>query len=221
MKALVVLLFAANLGVAGWWYFAPPANHATVVPTIPPSAKRLSLLSEKLSASGESVAVTRESVTQSKTASGCFTLGPFSDQATAVVVREELEALGANATQRVIREREQYAFRVFLPPAADRAAALAKTQELRNKGITDYFVISSEVGMQNAIALGLFKQKRHADRHTKFLNQKGFEAQMQPRYRERRRYWIDYEDTTGSVTAEVLTPFSAENAIGRFSRACV
>jgi len=62
---------------------------------------------------------------------------------------------------------------VFIPPQANRAAALKKTAELKSLGIDDYFILQDEGKMRWALSLGVFSSEEAARSRLEALRAKG------------------------------------------------
>lgn len=206
MRWVALLLLVANLGLAGWLAAGAPGR-PTAESVPPPEIGRLTLLEE--APSGDDAAVT----------GACFTVGPFEDAERAQRARERLSGLGLEPSQRRTTDEEVYGYQVVLPPFPSRDEALAATRALAEQGISDYFIIS-DPELENAVSLGLFREKRYAVRHTRYLRELGFEPEMRLRTRTQTRYWQDYRDPAGRVTPELLDSLAAGEPLQRLERAC-
>jgi len=208
MRWVALLLLLVNVGLAVWLAMGAPGRpRASAGP--PPEIGHLALL--------------RESPEASKgrgDAGACFTLGPFEDAERAKQARARLADLGLDPSQRSTSDDEVYGYQVILPPFPDRDAALKATRELASKGIKDYFVVVSDPELENAVSVGLFHEKRYAVRHTEYLRQLGFDPEMRVRTRTLTRYWEDYRDPDGKVTAELLESLAADQPLQRLERPC-
>lgn len=205
MRWVALLLVLANAVFAAWLFAGMPGREpARAEP--PTQIGELTLLREATGMRfGEGL---------------CFTLGPFEKAENAEAARQRLERLGLEPTQRKTRDEEVYGYQVLLPPFPTRAEALEATRRLAEEGIEDYFIVVSEPEMENAVSVGLFNEKRYAVRHTEYLNDLGFDAELRLRTRERTRYWQDYRDPQGRVTSQVLDSLDAESALQRLERPC-
>jgi SPOR domain len=111
----------------------------------------------------------------------CYRFGPFADAAALAAARSALQP-------RVVRLHEQTiappkdrgrGWRVIVPPSADRAAANALAERIKQAGFQDFFVIG-EGADANAIALGRFSGEDRAQQHAAGLRTAGFAAQAEP-----------------------------------------
>lgn len=71
---------------------------------------------------------------------------------------------------------------VLIPPAASLDAAERRERELRDKGVSDLYIVRGDSPNQFAISLGLFRTESRAQQHLSDLRAKGIEgAQTAPR----------------------------------------
>lgn len=206
MRAFLVLLVVLNLGAAAWWLLHTDTP-ATTSAEAPSGVARLSLVSEhpelRPAPSPTTDAPPPVDDTQATTAATpsppappsndtCLRLGPFADAATAGLAQA---ALRAGATRIAIREQTQPAgrdrgWRVFLPPAADRATADAAAGRLRAAGFTDLLVVGNGAEA-NGIALGRFSTEDRARQHVAALRAAGFDAKAEALGETRSAFWVE------------------------------
>lgn len=203
MRALLVLLVVLNLGVGAWWLF----HDDTVAPTRtdPPSGiARLALASEHpdllppptpVAPPAETPPADAPAPPPSPTtpvADTCLRLGPFADADAASKAQETLRA----AAKRIaVREQQAQAgrdrgWRVYLPPAADRATADATAERLRAAGFKDLLVVGNGAEA-NSIALGRFSSEDRARQHAETLRAAGFEAKAEALGETKTAYWVE------------------------------
>lgn len=183
VRLLCLLLFALNLGAAAWLLFgrepvpAPP-------PRTDPGVAELKLLSE----APHGVATSRAAPLASER---CTTLGPFD---TDVDMRAAMRALSPHVARiqfHVEQVSASHGFRVFLPAAPTREAALQEARKLAAKGIGDYYVVT--VGdQQNTVSLGLFNDRVNADKRQQEVAQQGFSPKVEQRVDNEPAWWLDY-----------------------------
>lgn len=205
MRWVALLLLIANLALASWILAGTPGRQ-TRESRPPAEIGELTLL--------------REAAEGGSARSVCFTIGPFDDAERAERAHVRLERLGLEPEQRRTRDEEVYGYQVLLPPFESRAAALEATRRLAEQGIEDYFIVVSDPALENAVSVGLFEKKRYAVRHADYLDELGFDAELRLRTRERTRFWQDYRDPDGRVTAEWLESLEADQALQRLERPC-
>ena len=206
MRAFLVLLVVLNLGAAAWWLLHTDAP-ATTPAEAPSGVARLSLVSEhpELRPAPAPAAVDDAPAEATATPAAeadlpptppsndtCLRLGPFAD---AVAAGQAQAALRAGATRIAIREQTQPAgrdrgWRVFLPPAADRAAADAAAGRLRAAGFTDLLVVGNGAEA-NSIALGRFSTEDRARQHVAALRAAGFDAKAEALGETRSAFWVE------------------------------
>ena len=168
MRAFFLLLIAANLGLFAWsHYYATPDGAADPEP----QRRQINPASIRVLAGAELAGLP---VLTAKSAAfgSCLEWGGFS-VAEAPRAEQALEALalGARLSQR--RSEEKAGWWVFIPPQADRAAALKKTAELKGLGIDDFFILQEEGSLRWAISLGVFSSRDAAGNRLEALRARG------------------------------------------------
>ncbi len=203
-RALFVLLAVLNLGVAAWWLLRPDAPPATVID--PPSGiARLQLLSERPQPVAVTAAVPRPTETEPTaaiaapapapaTVERCYSFGPFADAAMLATAEAALRPAASRLRTRETREGGGRGWRVYLPAAADRAAANANADRLKAAGFTDLLVVG-DGAEANSVALGRFSSEPRAQQHAQTLRAAGFEARAEPLGEVRTMRWIDVAAT--------------------------
>lgn len=126
----------------------------------------------------------------------CARLGPFP---TAAAQQAAIAALSPHVTR--IRGGEQpversLGYMVYLPAAANHAAAVEATRALAAKGVHDYFVVGTG-DMQNAVSLGVYDSAANAENRAAQLQKLGFGAKVKERVVTQPAYWADYAVPAG------------------------
>jgi SPOR domain len=191
VRALFLLLLAANLGAASWLVFAPNLRTAGVS-TSDPGVPKLVLLAER--DRGDDASAELAAAPESRADLGndeCHSIGTFPTQAD---VRAAIGAL--TPLTRRIQFREAHAtqargFWVYLPALQSREQALAAARQLSAKGVRDYYVVTAG-DQQNTISLGLFRDQGNAERRRAEIAALGFAPQSIARTEELPVYWLDY-----------------------------
>ena len=200
LRALVVFLAVLNLGIAAWWLSRPDVAPAAAIEEAPSGIARLQLVSERpaIRATPAPVAATAtappeaavEDTTPPAVPERCISLGPFADAAAVAAAQATLRPNALRLRTREVREGGERGWRVYLPTAADRAAADAAADKLKAAGFTDLLVVG--VGAEaNSIALGRFSGEARAQQHAQALRAAGFEARAEPLGEARTASWID------------------------------
>jgi hypothetical protein len=120
----------------------------------------------------------------------CHTMGPFSREYLADRAKGRAEGFGIKVSQRSELTEQQVGYWIYLPPYTSRAKAQEATRALASKGIDDYFIINTEP-MENAISLGVYKNRDGADRRVAEVAARGFSPTIQPRVQPATHYWLD------------------------------
>ena len=104
----------------------------------------------------------------------CVRAGWFEERAVAGDAADWLRSAGAEAVE--IRQEEQQVIRnyqVYLPPASSREAARSTANELRDKGVSDIWIIDR--GAQaNGISLGVYRSKGNTNRRVAQMEELGY-----------------------------------------------
>lgn len=188
IRLLLLILLAANIGVATWLVLAqrqPTPRLPLSDPGVPP----LVLLAERDRAPR---AASREAARPAARRNAvCTSLGPFDTQSD---LRAAMNALTPVVDRIQFREgarTQSYGHIVFLPAQPSREAALAYARQLSSRGVRDYYVVSSG-DQQNTISLGLFRDIANAERRRAELAAMGFDAEIAERTEARPEYFLDY-----------------------------
>jgi hypothetical protein len=191
MRALFLLLIAANLALFAWARYYAGADGSTdpepLRRQIKPDSIRIltgpelaglpALKPKAVEAAPGALAATAQGAPAQTPAApaapaACTEWGGFA-VAEAPRAEEALAplALGARLTQK--RSDETAGWWVFIPPQGNRAAALKKTAELKSLGVDDYFVIQDEGKSRWAISLGVFSSEDAARSRLEALRARG------------------------------------------------
>ncbi len=120
----------------------------------------------------------------------CYRVGPLYGKQDLEALRTRLARhLGTRGRVETQKVPVRSGYWVFLPPQP-MARAEATVRELRRKGIQDLYLIR-DGDNRGAISLGLYKYERSAEKRRRSLAARGIEAQVAPRYKPGRRYWVN------------------------------
>lgn len=170
MRWLFIILLLLNLGLFGWFY---SNREDTPVRPGQPASGSLMLLGES-----------------SPTADGdCYQSEPMASENDAALVADRY---GDQA--RVVAEEQSrpVGYWVFLPPRSSFDAARRDLARLQDAGVTDFGLVS-ESGMGNAISLGIYNSEERAEQRRLDLEDRGFDALMEQRFRARTYYRVQLE----------------------------
>ena len=165
MRTLVILLILANLTLLGytWLDRRSSGESARLAEQVNPEKIRL-LAPREVANLGPAKMAALPDV--------CAEWGPFGDVDRARALADlEPQALGRLLTQR--RVESATGWWVYLPPAANKAAAETRAALLKAAGIRDFFIVDS--GPQRfAISLGVFRTEDAANAYRADVAAKGF-----------------------------------------------
>ena len=113
----------------------------------------------------------------------CTQIGPF-DAGAARRIEARLAALdlGDRQSRQTVQAQDVTSWLVHIPPQATREAAERKAAELRELGVTDFFIMPADSPMKYAISLGVFKSEAGAQSLIAKLGKQGVHsAHIMPR----------------------------------------
>lgn len=173
MKLFFILLCLTNVALLVWQLLTPNQPARAALPAI--HTQQLVLLSEDQPAIDQA----------------CLTYGPFNDQDLAEQAQQRLASASSEPVSlREAVEQNLAGYRVLLPPQANEQAAERLAEQLQNRDITDYYVITQGEFM-HAISLGVFRRKSGAERRMQAIRELGMTPEMDVRYRDTTIYWLD------------------------------
>lgn len=176
MRALFLLLVAANLAFFAWWYHVSPPDAGRdpkpLAQQIEPQKLRILPPEGEPARPVEAPKPPLKPIAADAPPAACLEWGSF---AVADVARAELAlgplALGERLGQR--RTDESAGWWVFIPPQGNRAGAQKKAAELKSLGIDDFFVVQDEGPARWAVSLGVFRTEDAAKGRLEALKGKG------------------------------------------------
>ncbi|MCX7546131.1 hypothetical protein [Marinicella gelatinilytica] len=197
MRYLFIALLLLNIGFYIWVerFSDAPKKEFTAVD---PKAEPLVLLSE-LSANNKSFnAATNNSLKSEdpNTSSDlinmrCFAAGPYSEEATALRVAENIKPHVLKSAIRRITTTQEAGYWVYIPALPSRQEALKKGRELAAAFVKDYYVVTSG-NNENSISLGLYREPFNADNRVNQMKQKGFAVEKETRLEQWPEFWLDF-----------------------------
>ncbi|MEJ2440076.1 MAG: SPOR domain-containing protein [Gammaproteobacteria bacterium] len=215
MKWMIYILLLANLAF-GLWSYRSQELASTNAPG-PSENDNLRLVLVKEFRAQQNKPPTTNG--NAETSGNCYTLGPFKAVDDADKVRQELKQAGLTARRRSSTDTTRKGFWVLLPPAASHAAARKIIDELKAKGIKDYFLVATG-DQTNAVSLGVFSQSDTAQRRFEQLVELGFKPVLQKVNLPKREYWLDWPVEENLDTALLNKIRKHYSGIGQATRSC-
>lgn len=183
IRALIVLLIVLNLGVAAWWLTrqAPPPPPP---PELPSGVARLQLVEEPATAATPPTAASVQAAPATRPAGDaeparCFSLGPFTSEASAILAQNGLQPQLLRARLREVPAPSAKGYEVLMPPAPSREEAQALAARIGAAGFDDFLVINQGENT-HGIALGRYRSREAAERRQSALQAAGFAARLAP-----------------------------------------
>jgi len=218
MRALFLLLLAANLALFAWVRQYAPADSAS-----DPEPRTRQLNPEKIRVlTGSELAglapapkppAAAPAPTPAPTpapapapaaaAAACVEWGGFA-VAEASKAEQALAplALGPRLSQR--KSEEKAGWWVYIPPQGNRGAAQKKAAELKGLGVDEYFVLQDEDKMRWAISLGVFSTEAAAKSRLDTLKAKGVRsAQVGERETQVAKVWFQVRGADAALQAKI------------------
>jgi hypothetical protein len=126
----------------------------------------------------------------------CIDVGTFSaGEAKRFEARLAALELGERQTREAVPAQDVTSYLVNIPPQANKEAAERKAAELRELGVTNFFIMQGDSPMKYAISLGVFKTESGAQTLLAQLNKQGVHsARITPRGPASTRYAYRFRD---------------------------
>ena len=119
----------------------------------------------------------------------CFKLGPIASEKNAKSLLRIFSGLSVDAQQRKVNRQVIKGYRVSIPFIAyDKA--VEKVAELKKSGFKDIAIVDLKTEGY-VVSLGFFKFSSSAKRRIAGLKKKGYESELEPRYKNKFEYWVD------------------------------
>ncbi len=199
MRALFLLLVAANLAFLAWSLYIAPFDAGR-----DPKPLSQQIAPEKMRIlPPESEPPKASAKPATTTLAACLEWGSFA-VADATRAEQALStlALGERLAQR--RSDETAGWWVFIPPQGNRVGAMRKAAELKGFGIDDYFIVQDEGPQRWAVSLGVFRAEDAAKSRLEALKAKGVRsAQAGPRETQVQRVWFQLRGADAAQQARV------------------
>ena len=201
LRALIVLLVALNAGALAWAVWRPAVPDAGTE-RFPAGVPRLELAgatptpgpvpqappTQEAPAPDPGAAL--EPAPTPPQVARCLRFGPFATDAALAAARSALQPLVQQLVEFQRTPPAGRGWRVYLPPQADRAAAQALVERIREAGISDYYIIA-EGAEAHSIALGRYGSEQAARNRQAALLEAGFQVRAEPLEQGATQHWLD------------------------------
>lgn len=204
MRALFFVLLLANVAFFAWSRYYAPADGSTdrgpLTRQIEPEKLRIVGPGEPVSSLPKPASALAST---GSTGSACLEWGGFT-VAEAPRAEKAMEPLALGPRLAVRRSEESAGWWVFIPPQANRPAAMKKAAELKALGIEEYFVVQEESPNRWAISLGIFRTEEAAQAHLEGLRARGVRsAQVGARDAHVPRVWLQVKQVDAPLHARL------------------
>ena len=222
MRAIFILLVAANLAFFGYQFFFVSKDEPASMPqeaAAPLGDKDLRLLSEQ---EGELPSRKKEETAtkvernvaegEQKSADFCTMIGPYSQLLQAEFAVERLASLGASAHITPVEIKEGESYWVYLEPEVSEKEALRRLYELQKKNIESHVITKGELA--SGISFGRYGDYGGAEKRASEIKQQGYEVDIKMLPKVIQETWVVVdsgfaEKIDESVWADLLTKESA------------
>jgi hypothetical protein len=114
--------------------------------------------------------------------------------------------LGERQSRQAVQAQDVTSYLVNIPPQPSKDAAERKANELRELGVTNFFIMSGDSPMKYAISLGVFKTESGAQTLLAQLNKQGVHsARITPRGPQTTRYAYRFRDLEEAARTRIVT----------------
>jgi len=118
--------------------------------------------------------------------------------------------LGDRQSRRNVASQDISSYMVYIPPQGSKEGADRKAGELKQLGVTNYFIMGEGSPTRWGISLGVFKSETSAQNHLASLNKQGVHsARVAPRYSSSKQLAYQFRDLD-AATRERLDAIAAK-----------
>jgi hypothetical protein len=219
MRLLFLFLLLVNAAIYLWYNTQGNQVDASPFRPVPADVPKLVLLSERVG--NEQVdeivntsVLKKDSLEQEASEDvdekimHCYTVGPFMNEDTTQQVADELAGSGRTFLKRTSEKKEQIGYWVYLPSYKSQSAASAVAQQFKLLGDKHFYIVQPPDENAYAISLGLFRGKKNAQTRFNQIKNLGYNAKLEPRFRQNPVFWLDYSETADNQ------PFDASTMVG-------
>lgn len=112
--------------------------------------------------------------------------------------------LGDRQSRRNVAGQEISSYMVYIPPQGSKEGADRKAGELKQLGVTNYFVMNESSPLRWGISLGVFKSESGAQSQLASLNKQGVHsARIGPRYSSSKQLAYQFRDLDAATRARL------------------
>ncbi len=201
MKWLIYILLLVNLGMFVWHYQSSSSENIKQAQQV--ELPKLVLLREVLPDSRSRKRFPTSTIEDLKT-KHCYRLGPFVGKKPVTKALALLNSRGILANQSSYKDKNRDGFWVFIPPQTSRKKAKEIISKFKVIGEKHFFLVASGE-FKNAISLGLFSLRKHANARLDEMKKLGFGPAMRNVNLPKSLFWLDWErDPEHHISREVF-----------------
>lgn len=196
MRWVFLSLVCLNLLVMVW-FWRDQAQAPDVSPKIDSQGQGLILLSEinPKDLSYKTKKATQDNITEER----CYSVGPFKDEDDAKFLGIRAEALGFNSEMRSLATGGSIEHWVHIPPLLNRQQSLQLLRELQGRGVDSYIITQGELA--EGISLGLFRNKKSAERLTLKMQEMDYDVVIKEVLRGEKELWLEFPQVSALTEA--------------------
>jgi hypothetical protein len=120
----------------------------------------------------------------------CVLAGPFFSEGDAASAQRWFEGRYLQTRRHVEEKTDSKLFWVYIEPQSSHQEAREKVEDLKRKGLHDFFIIQGGE-MRNAISLGVYRNQDSVNRRLAQLKGEGYQPLVVPRVTNKSTYWVD------------------------------
>jgi hypothetical protein len=112
--------------------------------------------------------------------------------------------LGDRQSRRNVAGQDISSYMVYIPPQGSKEGADRKAGELKQLGVTNYFIMNESSPLRWGISLGVFKSETSAQSQLASLNKQGVHsARIAPRYSASKQFAYQFRDLDAATRARL------------------
>ncbi|MGX9776134.1 SPOR domain-containing protein [Janthinobacterium aestuarii] len=112
--------------------------------------------------------------------------------------------LGDRQSRRNVAGQDISSYMVYIPPQGSKEGADRKAGELKQLGVTNYFIMNESSPLRWGISLGVFKSETSAQSQLAMLNKQGVHsARIAPRYSVSKQFAYQFRDLDAATRARL------------------